>query len=244
MTIITDTETQNGRTGQPEPSQKGSNFSTRAGERRPGMARRGRSGSLTWLACRNSSAWWTSTHAGHRWHTGRESVEWHARRSPLALEGREGVYAAAAAAQTRRCCLYYCLRFVAGSGPRARVDAWACSTKGSALQYNGTGAGSGRAPVRECEKEWQWQVRWVRAGRSVVRYAVCVRDLFTSRGPGRGRMHASLPPSDFDFLVFVIWFGVRRQQLGLITVQYCSGLEFFLSRLGFAVHMLTALAWR
>lgn len=47
----------------------------------------------------------------------------------------------AAAAQTRRCCLYYCLRFVAGSGPRARVDAWACSTKGSALQYNGTGCG-------------------------------------------------------------------------------------------------------
>lgn len=94
---------------------------------------------------------WTSTNAGHRWHTSRESVEWHARRSPLALEDREGVYAAAAAAQTRRCCLYYCLRFVAGSGPRERVDAWACSTKGergSALQYNGTGVRA--ADARRC----------------------------------------------------------------------------------------------
>jgi hypothetical protein len=81
----------------------------------------------------------------------------------------------------------------------------------------------------------------VRAGRQI-----CVRDLFrvpAGGGPGRGRMHASLPPSDFDFWVFVIWFGVRRQQLGLITVQW---LGVFLSRLGFAVHMLTALArrWR
>lgn len=61
----------------------------------------------------------------------------------------------------------------------------------------------------------------VGAGRSIGRQ-ICVRDLF--RLPAGGRdvdgCRCSLPPSDFDFWVFVIWFGVRRQQLGLITVQW------------------------